>query len=61
MLVFKTNLAALKTKVDKLNIDKLRATPADLAKLTDVVKNEVIKKTDFSADDYLKRPNLVVI
>ena len=59
--MFKTNLAALKNKVDKLNIDKLRATPADLAKLTDVVKNEVIKKIDFSADDYLKRPNLVVI
>ena len=51
----KTNLAALKTKVDKLNIDKLRTTPADLAKLTDVVKNEVIKKTDFSADDYVKK------
>ena len=51
----KTNLAALKTKVDKLNIDKLRTTPADLAKLTDVVKNEVIKKTDFIADDYVKK------
>ena len=51
----KTNLAALKTKVDKLNIDKLRTTPADLAKLTDVVKNEVVKKTDFSADDYVKK------
>ena len=51
----KTNLAALKTKVDKLNIDKLRTTSADLAKLTDVVKNEVVKKTDFSADDYVKK------
>ena len=51
----KTNLAALKTKVDKLNIDKLRTTPADLAKLTDVVKNEVVKKTEFSADDYVKK------
>ena len=51
----KTNLAALKTKVDKLNIDKLRTTPADLAKLTDIVKNEVVKKTDFNANDYVKR------
>ena len=51
----KTNLAALRTKVDKLNIDKIRTTPADLAKLTDVVKNEVVKRTDFSADDYVKK------
>ena len=26
-----------------------------MAKLTDVVKNEVVKKTDFSADDYVKK------
>ena len=29
--------------------------PDDLAKLTNVVKNEVVKKTDFSADDYVKK------
>ena len=29
--------------------------PDDLAKLTNVVKNEVFKKTDFSADDYVKK------
>ena len=34
----KTNLAALKTKVDKIDIDKLNTVPADLAKLTNVVK-----------------------
>ena len=29
--------------------------PDDLAKLTNVVKNKVVKKTDFSADDYVKK------
>ena len=50
----KTNLAALKTEVDKIDTDKLKTVPIDLAKLT-VVKNEVVKKTDFNADDYIKR------
>ena len=39
----KTNLANLKTKVDKLDIDKLVPVPVDLSKLSDVVKN-VVKK-----------------
>ena len=51
----KTNIAAIKTEVDKIDIDKLKTMPDDLAKLTNVVKNEVVKKTDFSADDYVKR------
>ena len=51
----KTNLAALKTKVDKIDSDKLKTVPDDLAKLSNVVKNEVAKKTDFSADDYVKK------
>ena len=38
------NLSILKTKVDKLDIDKLVSAPTDLSKLSDVVKNEVIKK-----------------
>ena len=37
----KTNLATLKTEVDKLDIDKLAPVPADLSKLSDVVKNVV--------------------
>ena len=40
----KTNLANLKTKVDKLDIDKLRALPNDVSKLSNVVTNEVVKK-----------------
>ena len=41
----KTNLASLKTEVDKLGIDKLVPIPADLTKLSNVVKNDVVKKT----------------
>ena len=43
----KTNLANLKTKVDKLtnNIDKLTTVPVDLSKLSNVVENDVVKKT----------------
>ena len=51
----KTNLLALKTEVDKIDIDKLKTVPDDLAKLSNVVKNEVVKKTDFSADNYVTR------
>ena len=51
----KTNLAALKTEVDKIDTDKLKTVADDLAKLSNVVKNEVVKKTDFSADNYVTR------
>ena len=44
----KTNLAALKSEVDKTDVDELKTTPADLAKLRNVVKNDVVKKTDYS-------------
>ena len=43
----KTNLACLKTEVDKLDIAKLTPVPDDLAKLSNVVKNDVVKKTDY--------------
>ena len=39
----KTNLAILKTEVDKLDIHKLAQVPVDLSKLSDVVKNDVVK------------------
>ena len=41
----KTNLADLKTKVDKLDIDKLVPVPLDLSKLSNAVKNDAVKKT----------------
>ena len=51
----KTNLAALKTEADKIDTDKLKTVPDDLAKLSNVVKNRVVKKNDFSADTYVTR------
>ena len=44
----KTNLAALKAKVDKIDTDKLKTAPTDLAKLTNAIENDVVKKTDYS-------------
>ena len=44
----KTNLAALKTEVDKVDVDKLKTVPVDLAKLSEVVNNDVVKKTDYN-------------
>ena len=41
----KTNLSSLKTEVDKLDTDKLTTIPVDLSKLSNVVKNDVVKKT----------------
>ena len=40
----KSNLASLKTEVDKVDIDKLVHVALDLNKLNDVVKNDVVKK-----------------
>ena len=44
----KTNLAALKTEVDKIDADKLKTAPTDLAKLTNAIENDVVKKTDYN-------------
>ena len=41
----KTNLAALKTEVDKLDVDKLKTAPVDLAKLTNAAENDLVQKT----------------
>ena len=38
-------MASVKTEVHKLDINKLKPIPDDLSKLSDVVKNEVVKKT----------------
>ena len=44
----KTNLAALKTEVHKIDTDKLKTAPTDLAKLTNAIENDVVKKTDYN-------------
>ena len=54
----KTNLANLKTEVDKLDIDKLAPVPVDLSKLSDVVKKDV-KKTVY--DQQQKQIILILV
>ena len=44
----KTNLASLKVEVDKLDIDKLTPVPNDLVKLSNVVKNDLVKKIEYN-------------
>ena len=44
----KTNLNDLKTKVDKLDINKLKVAPNDLSKLAKEVQEDFAKRTDFN-------------
>ena len=44
-LTTKSNSAELKDEVDKICIDKLKAVPTDLSKLSHIVDNDVVKKT----------------
>ena len=44
----KTNLATLKAEVDQIDADKLKTTPTDLAKLTNAIEHDVVKKTDYN-------------
>ena len=44
----KTNLSSLKTEVELLDIDKLVPIPTDLSKLSNVVKNDVVKKAAYN-------------
>ena len=41
-------MASLKTEVDKIDADELKTVPVDLAKLSSVVKNDVVKKTEYN-------------
>ena len=43
----------MKSKVDKLDIGKIEASPVDLSKLSNVVKNDVVKKTEY--DELIKK------
>ena len=44
----KTNLAALKNEVDKIDVDKLKTVPTDLAKITNAAENDLVKKTYYN-------------
>ena len=48
IIASKTNLAALKTEVDKVDADRLKTVPVDLAKLTNAVENDLVNKTDYN-------------
>ena len=43
-----SSLRSLKSKVDELDIGKLKTTPVDLSKLSNVVKTDVVKKTEYN-------------
>ena len=51
----KTNLANLKTKVNEFDTDKLKMVPIDLSKLSNLVKNEVVKKNAY--DKFVAKVN----
>ena len=52
-----SDLSSLKSKLDKLNIDKLETTPVDLSKLSNVVKTDVVKKAEY--DELVKNVNAI--
>ena len=53
----RSNLSNLKSKVDKLDTGKLETNPVDLSKLSNVVKNNVVKKTKH--DELVKNVNTI--
>ena len=44
----KTSLAALKTEVDKIDVNNLKTAPVHLAKLTNAIDNDLVKKTVYN-------------
>ena len=55
------DLAGLKTKMDKLNVDKLKAAPADLCKLSNIVKRNVNKTVIKTVHDKLIEKSVLLI
>ena len=53
MSKYASDLSSLKSKIDELDIGKLKTTPIDLSKLSDVVKNDVVKKAVY--DELVKK------
>ena len=46
-----SGLSSLKSNVDKLDIGKLETTPVDLSKLSNVVKTDFVKKSEYKANN----------
>ena len=44
-LAAKSDLASLKAEVDKIDVNKLKNVPVDLSKVSNVLNNDVVKKT----------------
>ena len=44
----KSNLASLKADIDKIDAGKLKTVPVDLANLSNMVQNDVVKKTEYN-------------
>ena len=56
-MVSKKDLVILKTKVDYLNVDKLKTFPAELSKLSNVVDSDIVKKTVY--DKLFTKVNII--
>ena len=48
-----TDLACLKSNVNKLNIDQLKTVPTNLRKLSNLIVRDVVKKTVY--DELVKK------
>ena len=47
----------MKSRIDKLNIEKIETTPVNLSKLSNVVKYDVVKKTE--SNELFKEVNAI--
>ena len=56
-LAKKVNLACLKSKVDRIDVDSVKTVSIDFFKLRDVVKNIIIEKSVF--DGFVKKVNTI--
>ena len=56
-LALKSNLPRLKAGIDKIDVDKLKTVPTDLSKLSNLVNNEVVKKSVY--DELVAKVNNV--
>ena len=56
-----SNLSNLKSNIDRLNVDKVVPVPLDLSKLSDAVKNDVLKKDIMLRSKILKIKYLILL
>ena len=56
-----SSLNNLKSKVDKSDIGKLETTPVDLGKLSNVVKNDVVKKTEYNESIIIIKKSTILV